>query len=98
MKYATITTNPIKCFGTVPSSLNSYKAYFNACLGTGRWRGIRYKGILFAKFGAVGQWKLNAIKHFTFHNNVHGQVNKTVGIVTDCLATVRRLGLAMISK
>ena len=40
------------------------------------------------RFDEVGQWKINKIKHFYLPQNTRGQENKTVSIVTDCLATV----------
>ena len=44
-------------------------------------------------FDEVGHWKINEIKHFTFRQNPHAQVNKTVGIVVDCMAMVLEYGV-----
>ena len=37
----------------------------------------KHKRILRSEY--LGQWKLNVINYFTFHQNPRSQVNKTVG-------------------
>ena len=48
---------------------------------------VEYKGITFDE---LGQWKINEI---IFHQNTHAQVNKSVSIIADCLATVQIQGV-----